>query len=361
MPFSPFRLKNLSLKNRIVRSATYEKRADVDGFATDYLASLYKDLAKGGSGLIISGCALVHISGRILPQMICIHNDHYTDRLKKITEAVHRYPAKIFIQLVHGGRQCHPEMLGGEAPLAPSAVHDPSTGITPNEMTNEQIWEIIESFVYAARRAIEAGFDGIQLHGAHGYLISSFISPHTNRRDDYWGGDEVRRFHFLEEVYKSIRNEIGEEYPIAIKMNSSDFVNGGLEINESARIARQLQILGFDAIEVSGGMYEAGHKTSQTGISTPDQEAYFRQAAAEFKKELFIPVILAGGIRSFSVMQDIIKKGYSDLVSLSRPLIREPNLPNKMMEGKQKADCISCNGCMRFKKLDIVRCTQIEH
>ncbi|MDX9714671.1 MAG: NADH:flavin oxidoreductase [Dissulfurispiraceae bacterium] len=360
MPFSPFRLKNLTLKNRIVRSATFEKRADIDGFATDYLASLYKDLAKGGAGLIISGSALVHISGRILPQMICIHNDHYTEKLKKVTEAVHRYPSKIFIQLVHGGRQSHPKMLGREAPLAPSAVHDPSTNITPQEMTIEQIWEIIESFANSARRAMESGFDGIQLHGAHGYLISSFLSPHTNQRDDYWGGDEVRRFHFIEEVYKAIRDETGEQYPLTIKINSSDFINGGLEIQESVRIARQLQILGFDAVEVSGGMYEAGKKTVRTAINTTEQEAYFRSASAEFKKELYIPVILSGGIRSLSVMDDILGSSHADLVALSRPLIREPDLPNQMMAGKQKADCISCNGCMRFSKLDIVRCTQLD-
>ncbi|MCE5312198.1 MAG: NADH:flavin oxidoreductase [Nitrospiraceae bacterium] len=361
MLFTPYSIKGVEIKNRIVRSATYEKRADIDGLATDYLVSFYKDLAKGGAGLIISGNALVHVSGRTVPQMVCIHNDHYIENLKKITDKVHKYDSKIFIQLVHGGRQCYPQLLGGELPIAPSAVYDPSTKITPREMTNEQIWEIVDAFGHAARRAMQAGFDGIQLHGAHGYLISGFLSPHTNRRDDYWGGDEARRLHFIEEVHKSIRAATTECYPLAIKINSSDFIEGGITPHDSVKIAKQLQILGFDAIEVSGGMYEAGVKTAQTNILQKEQEAYFSSASAMIKKELSIPVMLVGGIRSLSKMQELLKSGVADLVSLSRPLIREPDLPNKLMAGKEKADCISCNGCMRFQKLDVVRCTQLKN
>lgn len=208
MLFEPFSFAKIELKNRMVRSATYEKRADVDGFVTDSLIEFYKELTKGGVGMIITGNALVHISGRSVPQMICIHNDFYIEKLKRLTRAVHKLDGKIIIQLVHGGRQCFPNLLGGEQPIAPSEVYDPSTKITPREMTNEEIWEIIEAFGSAARRAMYAGFDGIQLHGAHGYLINEFLSPYTNRRDDYWGGDEERRFHFLEEVYKAIKKDV---------------------------------------------------------------------------------------------------------------------------------------------------------
>ncbi|MFA5353417.1 MAG: NADH:flavin oxidoreductase [Thermodesulfovibrionales bacterium] len=361
MLFDPFSIGGLKLRNRIVRSATYEKRADVDGFATDSLVSFYTELAEGGAGLIITGNALVHVSGRSVPQMICIHNDYYIDRLKRITEAVHKRDGKIVLQLVHGGRQCPPDLLGGLSPVGPSAVYDPSMQITPREMTSAEIWEVIDAFADAARRAMYAGFDGVQIHGAHGYLVSEFLSPHTNRRDDYWGGDEERRFHFLEEVYLSMRKEVGSGYPILIKMNGSDFLEGGLDPDEALRIAVRLQGMGIQAVEVSGGMYESGPEkgTARTNILRPEKEAYFRTHTALFKEQLSVPVILVGGIRSRSVAEEILQKGEADLISISRPLIREPDLPNKFREGKETADCISCNGCMRFKKLDEVRCTQI--
>lgn len=359
MLFEPFSFAKLDVKNRMVRSATYEKQADVDGFVTGALIEFYKDLAKGGVGLIITGNALVHVSGRTVPQMTCIHNDYYIEKLKQLTVAVHKLDGKIMVQLVHGGRQCFPALLGGDQPIAPSAVHDPSIKVTPREMTNEEIWDIVEAFGNAARRAMYAGFDGIQLHGAHGYLISEFLSPHTNRRDDYWGGDEERRFHFLEEVYKAVKKDVDKNYPILIKLNANDFIEGGLGPEESLRIAKRLEELGIDAVEISGGMYEAGQKTAQINILSTGQEAYFRDYAGMFKKELSIPVILVGGIRSKAVAEDVLQNGHADLISISRPLIREPDLPAKFMEGKEKADCISCNGCMKFQKLDVVRCTQI--
>ncbi len=359
MLFEPFSFRGIEIRNRIVRSATYEKRADVDGFVTDALIQFYEELTKGGAGLIISGNALVHVSGRSVPQMICVHNDFYVDKLKRLTDAIHQSSGKVVIQLVHGGRQCFPALLGGQKPMAPSEVYDPSTRVTPREMTNEEIWEIIEAFGAAARRAMLARFDGVQLHAAHGYLISQFLSCHTNRRDDYWGGDEERRFHFLEEVYKEIRDEVGYQYPVMVKMNADDFVEGGLKAEESLRIAKRLEGLGIDAIEVSGGMYESGNMTSQLNILKLEQEGYFRESSRLFKKALHVPVILVGGIRSKKVAEVVLQQGDADLVSLSRPLIREPDLPNKFREGKEMADCISCNGCMRFMKLDAVRCTQI--
>ncbi len=358
--FEPFYLSGIKLKNRIVRSATYEKRADVDGFVTDSLIEFYSDLVIGGAGLIITGNALVHVSGRSVPKMLCIHNDFYIEKLRLLTNAVHSLGGRIFIQLVHGGRQCFPSLLGGQLPIAPSEIYDPSTKITPREMTNEEIWEIIDAFGQAARRAVEAGFDGIQIHGAHGYLVSEFLSPHTNRRNDYWGGDDERRFHFLEEIYESMRKETNYALPIIIKLNADDFVEKGLSPYESLKIALRLQSLGINGVEISGGMYESGNMTVRLNIKTPEEEAYFRKASALFKSELNIPVILVGGIRSKDIAEDVLQKKEADLIAMSRPLIREPDLPNKFKEGKGKADCISCNGCMKFMKLDMVKCTQLK-
>jgi 2,4-dienoyl-CoA reductase-like NADH-dependent reductase (Old Yellow Enzyme family) len=354
--FEPFSFSGLSLGNRLVRSATYEKRADDDGFVTDSLIEFYKELVRGGVGLIITGNALIHHSGRSVPQMICIHSDNYIKGLSRLTKAVHQLGGVIAAQLVHGGRQCFPSLLGGIAPLAPSAVYDPSIKVMPREMRDSEIWEIVDAFANAARRARIAGFDAVQIHGAHGYLVSGFLSSHTNRRDDYWGGDEERRFHFLEETFKGMRNEAGGDFPIMIKVNADDMLEGGLKPQEAVRVAKRLEALGIDAIEVSGGMYEAGAKAAQPDIISTEQEAYFRGSGRLFMKALNVPVMLVGGMRSLSVMEEVLEKGEADLISLARPLIREPDLPNKFREGKEKADCISCNGCMKFLKLDRVKC-----
>lgn len=361
MLFEPFSFKGIDLKNRLVRSATFEKRADDDGFVTDSIIDLYEILAKGGVGLIITGNSLVHPSGRTVQNMLCIHSDIYISGLKRLTTAVHDLGGKIAIQITHGGRQCFPILLGGNPPIAPSAVYDPSTRIMPREMSDAEIWEVIDAFGDAARRARISGFDAVQIHGAHGYLVSEFLSPHTNKRNDYWGGDEERRFHFAEEVYKAIREEGGEDYPVMIKMNADDMIEGGLKVGESVRIARRLEELGVDAIEISGGMYESGNKTVQPNVLSPEKEAYFRNAGKAFKENLSIPVMLVGGMRSRRVMEDVLQKGEADLISLSRPLIREPDLPDKFKESKDIADCISCNGCMKFQKLDVVRCAQLNY
>ena len=349
----------LHIDNRIIRSATYERRADEDGFVTDGLISLYEALASGGAGLIITGCALVHPGGRLLPRMLSVHSDRYVDGLARLVEKVHAKGAKIALQIVHGGRQSLPLYLGGALPMAPSAVYDPSVDVTPRAMTTGDIWRAIEAFAGAAKRARNAGFDAVQIHGAHGYLVSDFISSHTNRRKDYWGGDEERRFHFAEEILVAIREDVGG-FPVIMKMNCDDLLPaGGLKPEEAARVAMRLETAGLDAIEISGGMRESPVRTIRPSILNESEEAYFRQAGALFKKRLWIPVILTGGMRSRAVMEDVLEKEEADMIGMSRPLIREPGLPNSMREGKAKADCISCNKCANFLKYDTVECFEL--
>ncbi|HMK44650.1 MAG TPA: NADH:flavin oxidoreductase [Dissulfurispiraceae bacterium] len=360
MLFEPFQLGTLSLPNRIVRSATYEKMADDDGFVTERLIDLYRDLTEGGVGLIVTGNALVHTSGRSVPQQICIHNEFYSAGLRNLTAAVHELGGKIVVQLVHGGRQSFPSMLAGAAPVAPSAVYEPTLKITPRELRHEEIMQLADAFGAAARRAAEAGFDGVQIHAAHGYLVNEFLSPHTNRRNDYWGGDEERRFHFAEEVLLAIRREAGDALPVLFKLNAKDFVEGGLQPEESLAIAQRLAFMGVTAVEISGGIYESGPVTVKPHIKGPETEAYFRDMSRYFKQHLKIPVILVGGLRSRSVMEDVLTSGDADLVSLSRPIIREPNLPKLMRGGKETADCISCNACLRFFRIPYTHCVALE-
>lgn len=358
--FEPVSIGQLKLDNRIVRSATYEKRADENGFITPSLIDLYETLATGGAGLIITGCALVHVSGRMIPQMIGAHSDIYTDGLRRLTDAVHDIDGRIALQIAHGGRQCSARMLGGEEAMAPSAVYDASTRTTPRAMEDHEIWQMVEAFADAAWRAQFAGFDGVQLHAAHGYLISSFLSPFTNQRDDYWGGDEERRFHFLEEIVKAVTDTVGWNFPLLVKMNVADMMPGGLEPQEAGRIAQRLGPLGVAAIELSGGMRESTPPTIRPGIKSPEDEAYFRAASWAFKQAVSVPIILTGGMRTRAVMEDVISSGAADMVGLSRPLIREPLLPVQMRdEGRLGAECTSCNKCTRFFKMKHVRCREI--
>jgi|Deesub1362A_J573_1020465.scaffolds.fasta_scaffold01052_15 2,4-dienoyl-CoA reductase-like NADH-dependent reductase (Old Yellow Enzyme family) len=359
MLFEPISFSGLELENRLVRSATYEKRADEDGHVTEHLIDLYEELARGGAGLIITGNALVHPSGRTVPQMLSVHSDIYLDGLKRLTDRVHALGGVIALQVVHGGRQCPPVLLGGAQPMAPSEVYEPVLKVSPRAMSNEEVWQMVEAFAQAARRAQLAGFDAVQIHGAHGYLVSQFLSPYTNRRDDYWGGDAERRFHFLEEVYKAMRQEVGSLYPILIKLNGDDLLPGGLQPQESLQIARRLQDMGIAAVEISGGMIESEPKPVRPNILRPEQEAYFRPIGALFKRNLQVPVILTGGMRSRAVMEQVLREGAADMVGLSRPFIREPNLPQLLRQGKERADCISCNKCMRFMRLDFVKCVAL--
>jgi 2,4-dienoyl-CoA reductase-like NADH-dependent reductase (Old Yellow Enzyme family) len=360
MLFEPYTLAGLRLGNRIVRAATFEKMADEDGRVTDRLTGLYEDLARGGTGLIITGFALVHPSGRAAPQMISIHAESYIEGLRGLTDAVHREGGLIAIQLVHGGRHCPPLLLGGEPPLAPSESYDRFTRATARAMTEAEIWTVVEAFGDAAWRARSAGFDAVELHAAHGYLISSFLSPFTNRRDDYWGGDEERRSHFAEEVLKSVRKAVGDNYPVLMKVNADDMVEGGLTPEESLRQVRRIEPLGLDAVEISGGVREARVKTIRPDIHRAEDEAYFRDSGRLFKENLSMPVILTGGMRSREVMEGVLERGEADLAGMSRPLIREPDLPNLMRGGKERADCISCNKCTRFNKIDYVHCLQLK-
>jgi 2,4-dienoyl-CoA reductase-like NADH-dependent reductase (Old Yellow Enzyme family) len=356
MLFEPFMLSGLRLANRIVRSATFEKLADADGFVTEPLTGLDESLARGGCGLIITGCALVHTSGRHLPRMISAHSDIYLDGLRSLAGSVHEAGGLVALQLAHGGRHCPPLLIGGDA-LAPSPVYNPSTRTTPRAMTDPEIWEAVDAFSEAAWRAWSAGFDAVQVHAAHGCLLSSFLSPLTNRREDYWGGDEERRFHFIEEVLKAVREAVGKDYPVLVKLNADDCVKGGITPEESVRVAVRLQNMELDAVEISGGFRETRAGIAKT--YSKGDEAYFRSAGKLFKSRLIIPVILTGGMRSRAVMEDVLAGGEADLIGLSRPLIREPDLPNLLEKGKEGADCVSCDKCTRFDKHKHVRCRQI--
>jgi 2,4-dienoyl-CoA reductase-like NADH-dependent reductase (Old Yellow Enzyme family) len=342
--FTPAETENLRMKNRIVKSATAESMATERGFVTEELIDFYRKLAEGGAGTIITGFMFVSENGRAGVKMTGISSDEHVSGLKKLVSEVKKADVEVNIvaQIVHAGRQSP----FGDA-VAPSPVPDPVTNIEPRELTKDEIEKIIEDFALAALRADKAGFDAVQLHAAHGYLLSQFLSPHTNRRKDEFGKERAK---IVLDIFERIRER--SRIPVMIKMNGSDFIPGGLEIHEARRIAKLLDNAGFEAIEVSGGMYESSHYTGYNVVCQKVQksgEAYFRDFSRKIKEAVSIPVMAVGGIRSLNIAENLLREGYADFISMARPLIRDPYLPAKWMKGEtDKSDCKSCNQCLNL-------------
>ena len=355
--FTPQRIGRLEIRNRFVRSATAEKKAHADGSPSPAQAELYRALAEGGVGLIITGHAYVAPEGKCHPEMLGIYDDFLIPKLAELARAAHEGGAKIAVQINHGGRQVDPKLVeAGQVPLAPSPIANPATGYIPRELTTGEIEEIIQAYGQAARRAKEAGFDAVQIHGAHGYLVNQFLSPAANWREDGWGGDPERRLAFLREVYSHIRRMVGPDYPILIKLVGEDFCPGGLRLTRTLEVVRALSEWGIDAIEVSGGIAGPLGSSTRADIRTTGDEAYFLPWVKEVRKATQVPLMIVGGLRSRGVMDEILDEGVADFISMSRPFIREPDLVRRLqVEGKEAADCISCGLCSgHFGEL--VRC-----
>ncbi|HPD17083.1 MAG TPA: NADH:flavin oxidoreductase [Planctomycetota bacterium] len=344
--FTPARLGALELPNRLVRSATGEKMCRSDGSAPPSVPQFYARLARGGVGLLITGHSFVRADGKASEGMMGVHSDKMLPGLKAVVEAVQGNGGKVVCQINHAGRQTRPELIGGKRPVAPSAVVEKTTGLRPRALDPEEIEPLLDSYVTAACRCREAGFDGVQLHCAHGYLMSSFLSPHTNRRTDAWGGSLEARARFPLEAVRRIRAALGREFPLLVKLNAEDFIEGGLTLAQSCRIAAWLEAEGVDGIEISAGMAETADQIVRKHIDAPEKEGYFIPFAREFRQHVRVPLICVGGFRSLSVMEAALESGAADFVSLCRPLIREPELPRKLREGTStRATCISCNCC----------------
>ncbi len=344
--FEPFELAGLTLPNRIVRAALYQGMANPEGEVTEELISAYRSLARGGAGLIITGSAHVSPEGRSGARMMSTADDSALPGLTKLSSCLREGGGRGILQLFHAGRQTTEEFTGGRTPVAPSEVEEPGLGTRPRALAEEEIEGVIDAFAVAARRAREAGFDGVELHAAHGYLLSQFLSPYTNRRKDRWGGSLEGRLRVLLQTRERIAGLAGGDFPVLVKMNTEDGVPGGLEPQEAAEAAGWLLGEGFSAVELSGGMFESGDFTIRRGLRPREEEAYFLRAARGIREKTKGPLLLVGGIRSRPVAEGILAEGTADLISLGRPLTREPDLPLLWREGKEGAGCISCNLCI---------------
>ncbi len=356
MLFTPARIGKLTLPNRLIRSGTAEHMADRNGFPLPSLAECYRDLAKGGVGLIITGHMYVHPSGQAQPQMTGIYSDELIPHLAQLVDAVHQAGGRIAAQINHGGLQSEASAVA-EA-IAPSAVSAPFIARTPRAMTVKEIEMLIDAYGQAARRAQEAGFDAVQVHAAHGYLNSEFLSPFFNRRTDEWGGSPQKRMNFLRAVCKAVRQQVGKEYPVFMKLGCIEGVEGGLMPDEAMGIVAELESMGMDGVELScGSEGDKKYFTARKGIVKGKTEAYFRPIAHQARAYTHLPIALVGGIRSRPVMEDILTSGDADFLSMCRPFIHEPDLPNRLKEGIQDGStCLAANNCWPAAFGDTIGC-----
>lgn len=342
--FTPARIGTLELPNRLLRSATAESMADEDGHPRDQLKDMYRDLAAGGVGLIITGHMYVHPSGKCHPEMTGIYSDNLIHALAALVETVHALGGKIAVQINHGGMQCARDCV--EDVIAPSVVDAPVSRRPAREISRDEIDMLIDAYAQAARRAKEAGFDAVQLHGAHGYLINQFLSPAVNKRTDEWGGSFEKRLRFLKEMVVAVRTQVGQDYPLFIKFGMVDGVEGGLDLESGAEIVGRMADLDLDGIEISGGIGGKNLVNVRKGIRKPEDEAYFLPLARKARQYTSLPIALVGGFRSRKVMESVLNDGYADFISLCRPLISEPDLPDKMRTGAlERSCCIASNNC----------------
>ncbi|MHA1263642.1 MAG: NADH:flavin oxidoreductase [Candidatus Helarchaeota archaeon] len=363
--FTSAKIGDLEIPNRLVRSATYECRATMQGEVTDDLLEVYNELARGGVGLCITGMSVVRADGFQLAKMLGNYSEKHLEGLTRLAGSFHDCvkeigsQSKIFLQLGHAGRQVS---LGGyEGKLISSSpIEDRVHKKIPHELSVDEIQEVVECFGEAAGRAKKAGFDGIQFHGAHGYLITQFYSPYMNKRTDQYGGSTQNRARFVLQLLAACRKRVGSHFPICLKMNGSDRVPGGLMVEEAAQLAIIFANAGFDALEISSYIWDALlydvvkslPPESQRKIRARKKEAFNLPLAQEIKEALQrkakkdIPLMLVGGIYRYDTIRQILNTTSIEFCALSRPLIRQPDLPNLWREGRCfEAECIHCNLC----------------
>lgn len=286
--------------------------------------------------------------------MMGIYDDSFIPEYKKLTDMAHSYDANIVMQITYGGSRSHLESPRSDI-FGASPIKNEVTGVMPVEISTDEIKSLVKSFGKAAARVKESGFDGVEIHAAHGYFLSQFLCPHYNVRTDEYGGSIENRARIILEIYKEIRKAVGNDYPILIKFNSEDFMEDGLTSEESIVVAKMLEKAGIDAIEVTGGNDSSLHvvknnlDAARSKIAfSKDKESYFKDHAARLAQVVTIPVILTGGNRNVDVMDEILNSTNIEYFGLCRTLIREPDLINKWKEGDYKVpQCISCNQCFK--------------
>ena len=382
--FEPFSIGTLAIPGRVIKSATSETMATEDGFATDRHVGFYEPLARAGTPLLITGNIYVGRDGQSTPRQLGADSDDKIAALARLTAAVHRHGALIFAQLSHCGRQVVPPFVGRREAVSASDVKDLMTGTKPRPLGIDEIRRVVDDFGAAAARCKAAGFDGIQIHAGHGYLVSQFLTSYTNRRTDVYGGTLEGRTKFLRDIHRAIRDRVGAGYPVMMKLNGSDWLplRAGLKTDELIEVAKLLERDGIDAVEISVGHYESGFpvirgtfgrclramvKGSVRYVPFPRRqlvtlfwpliaavsnliwsrrEGYNLDYAREFTAALRIPVICVGGFATRAAMEAAIEGGLCDAVSCARAFIADPFLYRHLRDGgTPRPACVFCNAC----------------
>jgi 2,4-dienoyl-CoA reductase-like NADH-dependent reductase (Old Yellow Enzyme family) len=340
--FDTLKINGLEIGNRFIRSATMDSMAE-NGMVSDAELKLYEDLGKGEIGLIMSHGLYPTQEGKASPGQLSVHTDEAIPSLTKLVQKVHKNGGKIAAQILHGGWLCNPRVTG-VPPVGPSAITNPQSGVQVRELSSDEIYELVDSYKQASRRIIESGFDGIQLHGAHSWLLSVFLSPVTNKRDDEWGGNNEKRATLVKRICEGIREVAGKNYPVMVKLGIKDYHPEGKSIKEGIEQAKILENSGVDSIEVSEGLEEDFFHHIRAEATSP----YYVEECRQVKKALSIPVMLVGGVRTLYDMKKIIDDGVADAVSMCRPFIMDPYLvKNIRAASSDGSKCTSCNKCIR--------------
>ena len=355
--FTEYNLKDLRIKNRLVRSATHNGTSAERGFPSGRTKEILTLLADEQVGLIFTAACLV-VDGAHYYSMA---SDDHIDAWSEITKSIEGAGSVLAMQLMHPGRQSHPE-IHLIPRVGPSAVPVNADSPIPKKLTIIEIKSIISAFAEACGRAKNAGFDAVQLHLAHGYLLDTFLSPQANIRNDDYGGNTLKRSRIVVEIIEEARKLVGDDYPILAKMNFNDYIDGGITTDEACKVAKIITGAGIDGIEISAGTLADDPNRICPRPKNEEEESCFREYAVELKKNVNVPVILVGCHRTPEIMADIIETGDADLLSMSRPFIREPDLVSRWEKGNlTKAACISCNGCLRLiMEGKQVRCVVID-
>lgn len=383
--FEPLPIGGLTVEGRVFKAATTETLFSADGFVTDDLLGFYEPIAYARTPLIITGGLYVNSQGKMFDRAGGIDADDKLPGLRRLTDTVHRHGSTIFAQLGHCGRQVFPTEVGLESAVSASAVREQFMGTKPRAMTRQEIRETIVDYAAAAERAQAAGFDGVEILAGVGYLLSAFLTPHTNRRKDEYGGSPANRMRFLLEVLRSVRARVGEGFPVIAKLNGTDALPGraGLGTPELIEVALALEAEGLDGVEITAGHYESGAVAGHgrfddflpvmlnegrltRGLPTwrrrvlslasplfmrasnrlwPAREGFLLEYARQFKARLSIPVISVGGFITGPAMEQAITTGGCDAVSVARAMIADPLLYRHLQDGESGPECDFCLGC----------------
>jgi len=350
--FKPLQINSLTIKNRFIRSATVDNLGE-NMLVTDAQLDFYRELAKGETGLIVSSGLFPSLDGWAAPGQLGIHTDEMIPSLKKIVDTVHAHDGKIVAQLMHAGWFGNPELCGLQT-VGPSETVNPANSLKVRELSSDEVEEKVDEFVKAGARAAEAGFDGVQIHAAHGWLVSAFLSPVTNQRNDKWGGSASNRANFVIEITEGLRKVTGPDYPILIKLGIKEYHPEGKSAEEGISSANMFIDAGMDAIEISEGVEEVPFNH----IRPDEMSPYYVDECKIARDAISKPLILVGGMRNLSEVEKVVDDGIADAISMCRPFIMDQHIVRKFREGSsEKSLCTSCNKCIETMLERNLHCT----